>query len=93
MSPTDATDTDGDVQTQDSSVMCRFADQRVSSIPNIADQYSGLLDALSPESAPRSTFAKLSNGYYDGWRPTRAQLIHYIRDQFGITATDSRPHS
>jgi hypothetical protein len=91
MSPTDATETEGDVQSQESNVMCLLTNQPVSLVPNIADQYSGLLDALSPGQR-RGLIAKLSNGYYDGWRPTRAQLIDYIRNQFGITATGSRPH-
>jgi hypothetical protein len=32
--------------------------------------------------------ARLSNGYSDGWRPTRAQLIRYIQNEFGVTAHD-----
>ena len=55
----------------------------LSRTPTIADQYSGLLDDLTPGQR-RGLIAKLSVGYYEGWRPTRAQLAGHIQDEFGI---------
>lgn len=59
----------------------------ISGAPSIADQYSGLLDDLSP-SQRRGLIAKLSVGYCDDWRPTRAQLARHIQNVFGVTAFD-----
>lgn len=53
----------------------------------IADQYSGLLDDLTPGQR-RGLIAKLSVGYYDGWRPSRAELAQHIHDELGVTALD-----
>ena len=55
----------------------------LSRTPTIADQYSGLLDDLTPGQR-RGLIAKLSVGYYEGWRPTRAQLARHIQDEFGV---------
>ena len=55
----------------------------ISRTPTIADQYSGLLDNLTPGQR-RGLIAKLSVGYYEGWRPTRAQLARHIQDEFGV---------
>jgi hypothetical protein len=52
--------------------------------PTVADQYSGLLDDLSPGQR-RGLIANLSVGYYEGWRPTRAQLARHIHDEFGVS--------
>ena len=52
--------------------------------PTIADQYSGLLDDLSPGQR-RGLIANLSVGYYEGWQPTRAQLARHIQDEFGVS--------
>ena len=51
--------------------------------PTIVDQYSGLLDNLTPGQR-RGLIAKLSVGYYDGWRPSRAELARHIHDELGI---------
>jgi hypothetical protein len=63
--------------------------QGISRSLNITDQYFGLLDDLT-SSQRRGLIAKLSNGYYDGWQPTRAQLIRYIQNEFGVTARDQQ---
>ena len=55
-----------------------------SGTPSIADQYSGLLDDLTPGQC-RGLIAKLSVGYYDGWRPTRAELARHIQNAFGVS--------
>ena len=54
-----------------------------SSPPNIADQYYGLLDNLTPGQR-RGLVAKLAIEYYDGWRPTRGQLAAYVQKNFGV---------
>jgi len=56
----------------------------ISGVPSIADQYFGLLDELTPGQR-RGLIARLSVGYYDGWRPTRVQLARHIRNEFGVT--------
>lgn len=58
--------------------------RKFSRTPTIADQYSGLLDDLTPGQR-RGLIAKLSVGYYDGWRPSRAELAKHIHDEFGVT--------
>jgi len=55
----------------------------LSRIPTIVDQYSGLLDNLTPGQR-RGLIAKLSVGYYDGWRPSRAELAQHIYDELGV---------
>lgn len=52
-------------------------------MPNIIDQYYGLLDDLTTQQR-WGLIARLSNGYYEGWRPTRAQLVKFLRDEFGV---------
>jgi hypothetical protein len=56
----------------------------LSRTPTIADQYSGLLDGLTPGQR-RGLIANLSVGYYEGWRPTRAQLARHIHGEFGVS--------
>lgn len=55
----------------------------LSATHSIADQYAGLLERLTPGQR-RGLVAKLSIGYYDGWRPTRVQLAKYIAEVLGI---------
>ena len=57
--------------------------RKVSRTPTIVDQYSGLLDNLTPGQR-RGLIAKLSVGYYDGWRPSRAELAQHIHDELGV---------
>ena len=64
------------------------ATQGTSRAPSIADQYSGLLDDLTA-SQRRGLIAKLANGYYDGWRPTRAQLIRHLWNEYGVIPRDN----
>ena len=78
-------------QYQISNIVKQSPKQVASRTPNIVDHYSGLLDALSP-SQRRGLTARLANGYYDGWRPTRAQLIGYIQQEFGIVVKDHGPY-
>jgi hypothetical protein len=52
--------------------------------PNITDQYAGLLNNLTDRQRS-GLIAKLSAGFYDGWRPTRYELIQYLQDEYEIT--------
>ena len=79
---TTASDVDSDGRTNTRNGSTTTSKRALSRIPTIADQYSGLLDDLSPGQR-RGLIAKLSVGYYEGWRPTRAQLARYIHDEFG----------
>jgi len=80
-------DTGASIHTRSSTASRPSVQHGISGPPSIIDQYSGLLDNLT-SSQRRGLIAKLSNGYYDGWRPTRAQLIRYIQHEFGVTAHD-----
>jgi len=57
--------------------------------PNITDQHSELLDNLTAIQR-RGITAMLSTGFYDGWRPTRSELIRYLQDEYGITSLNHR---
>ena len=63
--------------------------QGVSRAPSITDQYTGLLDDLTAGQR-RGLIAKLSNDFYDGWRPTRAQLVEYLQNVYGVTPREDR---
>ena len=52
-------------------------DQRQPPQPNIADPYRDLLAGLD-EGRRRGVVQQLADGYYQGWRPTRAELAHLI---------------
>ena len=58
----------------------------VSRSPNIADRYALVLRTLSPRQR-QGVIAALSVGFYDGWRPTRAELAAYVAAEFGVTVT------
>jgi len=60
------------------------SEQNTHRIPKITDQYSGLLDDLTANQRTGLT-AMLSTGFYDGWRPSRSELIRYLQDEYGIT--------
>jgi len=59
---------------------------KVSRSANIADRYAVVLQALSPRQR-QGVIAALSVGFYDGWRPTRAELAAYVAAEFGVTVT------
>ena len=58
----------------------------VSRSPSIADRYAVVLQTLSPRQR-QGVIAALSVGFYDGWRPTRAELAAYVAAEFGVTVT------
>ena len=58
----------------------------MSCAPNIADRYAAVLRHLGPRQR-LGVIAALSVGFYDGWRPTEAELAAYVAAEFGIDVT------
>jgi hypothetical protein len=50
------------------------------STPNIADRFADLLAPLSPRRR-RGLIARLSQGYYEGWRPSRAEVAALVAQE------------
>ena len=51
-----------------------------SSTPNIADRFADLLAPLSARRR-RGLIARLSVGYYEGWRPSRAEVAELVAQE------------
>ena len=58
--------------------------------PTIADGYRDLLLGLDEEYR-RSLIHRLTQGFYEGWRPTRRELAALIAQEAGQTATPTHP--
>lgn len=50
------------------------------STPSIADNFADLLAPLSNRRR-RGLIARLSVGYYEGWRPTRAEVTELVAEE------------
>jgi len=50
------------------------------STPNIADRFADLLAPLSARRR-RGLIARLSVGYYEGWRPSRAEVAELVAQE------------
>jgi hypothetical protein len=50
--------------------------------PSIADRYADLLAPLTPRQR-RGLVARLAHGYYDGWRPGRAEIAALVAQELG----------
>jgi len=48
--------------------------------PNIADRFADLLAPLSARRR-RGLIARLSVGYYEGWRPSRAEVAELVAQE------------
>lgn len=55
--------------------------------PGIADRFADLLRPLS-EAQRRGLIARLSVGYYEGWRPSRAEIADLVALELGILSFD-----
>ena len=55
--------------------------------PGIADRFADLLRPLS-EAQRRGLVARLSVGYYEGWRPSRAEIADLVALELGILTVD-----
>jgi hypothetical protein len=51
-----------------------------SATPNLADRFADLLAPLSPRRR-RGLIARLSQGYYEGWRPSRAEVAALVAQE------------
>ena len=51
-----------------------------SATPNIADRFADLLAPRSPRRR-RGLIARLSQGYYEGWRPSRAEVAALVAQE------------
>lgn len=52
-------------------------------IPTIADDYADLLRYLSPAQR-RGMISRLTVGYYDDWRPSRAEVADLVAVELGV---------
>lgn len=48
--------------------------------PTIADSFADLLAHLNPRRR-RGPIARLSRGYYEGWRPSRAEIAALVAEE------------
>ena len=53
---------------------------RTGATPNIADRFADLLAPLSSRRR-RGLIARLSVGYYEGWRPSRAEVAELVAQE------------
>lgn len=53
---------------------------RMGAMPNIADRFADLLAPLSGRRR-RGLIARLSVGYYEGWRPSRAEVAELVAQE------------
>jgi len=56
------------------------AENRSGATPNIADRFADLLAPLSARRR-RGLIARLSVGYYEGWRPSRAEVAELVAQE------------
>jgi hypothetical protein len=56
------------------------AEHRFGPPPNIADRFADLLAPLSSRRR-RGLIARLSVGYYEGWRPGRAEVAELVAQE------------
>jgi hypothetical protein len=56
------------------------AQHRHGPTPNIADRFADLLAPLSTRRR-RGLIARLSVGYYEGWRPSRAEVAELVAQE------------
>ena len=55
--------------------------------PGIADRFADLLRPLS-EAQRRGLIARMSVGYYEGWRPSRAEIADLVALELGMLTVD-----
>jgi len=56
------------------------AEPRAGTTPNIADRFADLLAPLSARRR-RGLIARLSVGYYEGWRPSRTEVAELVAQE------------
>jgi hypothetical protein len=55
--------------------------------PSIIDGYADVLDVLNPMRR-RGLVAQIANGFYDGWRPGRAEVTDIVAVELGMLTID-----
>jgi len=55
--------------------------------PHISDRYTDLLELLS-ERQRRAITAQLTIGFYEGWRPSRAEMAELVAAELGLMTID-----
>jgi hypothetical protein len=58
----------------------RPAERGQNATPNIADRFADLLAPL-PSRSRRGLVARLARGYYEGWRPSRAEVAELVNQE------------
>jgi hypothetical protein len=61
--------------------------QRPSTEPSITDGYADLLEVLNPKRR-RGLVAQLAVGFYEGWRPGRAEVADIVAVELGMLTID-----
>jgi hypothetical protein len=64
----------------DDRAVARPEQPRIGATPNIADRFADLLAPLSGRRR-RGLIARLSVGYYEGWRPSRAEVAELVAEE------------
>ena len=54
--------------------------RNLSRTPSIADRFADLLAPLSPRRR-RGVVARLARGFYEGWRPSRAEIAALVEQE------------
>ena len=55
--------------------------------PHISDRYADLLEPLSQRQR-RAITSQLTIGFYEGWRPSRAEIAELVAAELGIITVD-----
>src|SRR6478735_12691194 len=55
--------------------------------PHISDGYADLLEPLS-ERQRRAITLQLTIGFYEGWRPSRAEIAELVAAELGVITVD-----
>ena len=55
--------------------------------PNVADRYADLLRAL-PRGKRAGLIGRISQGFYDGWHPSRTEVADLVAVELGLLTID-----
>jgi hypothetical protein len=61
--------------------------RKTSTEPSIVDGYADVLEVLSPNRR-RGLVAQIAIGFYDGWRPGRAEVADIVAVELGMLTMD-----
>ena len=63
------------------------ASDRFSRLPNVADRYADLLKNL-PKKKREGFIGRISQGFYDGWRPSRREVADLVAVELRLLTVD-----